>query len=210
MYTLARQQDTRQPFHRPFRRVFNSPCNDFELFPRLAPFLDRKDVRTKYYEPWQVECIYREAIEKGWSGLLVWNSDIVIGNSIIFPLLFLLSLPKTFFLETVNGWIKKVQKCKELNIQFLVFRIKIIVSFCKYSPFYPSTTIYVHLSIQTINSKYIRTTRKQLLPFAEGYRCLILATVNCAQSDLRVHLPRVVNGSSASRFINNERRWSGG
>lgn len=59
---------------------------------------------------------------------------------------------------------------------------------------------------QTINSKYIRTTRKQLLPFAEGYRCLILATVNCAQSDLRVHLPRVVNGSSASRFINNERR----
>lgn len=127
MYTLARQQDTRQPFHRPFRRVFNSPCNDFELFPRLAPFLDRKDVRTKYYEPWQVECIYREAIEKGWSGLLVWNSDIVIGNSIIFPLLFLLSLPKTFFLETVNGWIKKVQKCKELNIQFLVFLIKIIL-----------------------------------------------------------------------------------
>lgn len=183
MYTLARQQDTRQPFHRPFRRVFNSPCNDFELFPRLAPFLDRKDVRTKYYEPWQVECIYREAIEKGWSGLLVWNSDIVIGNSIIFPLLFLLSLPKTFFLETVNGWIKKVQKCKELNIQFLVFLIKIIVSFCKYSPFYPSTTIYTHLSnyqfkIYPNNSQTTPSIRRRLslLDPGNGELCTIWFT----------------------------------
>lgn len=62
--------------------------------------------------------------------------------------------------------------------------------------------IYTSKTINKISIKY-----PQLLtpPLAEGYRGLDPRNGELAQFDLRVHLPRVVNGSSASRFINNEK-----
>ena len=73
---------------------------------------------------------------------------------------------------------------------------------------------------QFCNTRYIYTNRKLSITYRYNVsstlsrirRRLSLDPRNgeLAQSDLRVHLPRVVNGSSASRFINNEKGKRGG